>query len=182
MCKAKEEFENTIYKMYIEHDQGVFRSLLFKQGKSMNAYFRITTWPGHLCYSGDMGTYVFSRNFDMVDFFEERVNPFYWGQKLQSVSRFGEGYEVFDCDAFIKHYKNYVAEHHDSDKDTLECLSWVSNEQEAADFVWGKLDDDEPYFPTKLTYHYLYACHAIYWACNHYKTETKKLKVNHDSG
>lgn len=99
----------------INDDGGVCRYLRFKQPNTSNRYFDITTWNGHLCISGDMGTFVFSRLFDMFEFFRDsklRVNYGYWGEKLQSVSRFA-GYEVFDSHYVLESIKeriNYLAE------------------------------------------------------------------------
>lgn len=33
-----------------------------------NMGFDLVTWPGHLCYTGDMGTYLFCRTDDMIAF------------------------------------------------------------------------------------------------------------------
>lgn len=94
----------------INDDGGVCRYLRFKQPNTSNRYFDITTWNGHLCISGDMGTYVFSRLFDMFEFFRDdklRVNYGYWGEKLQSISRFG-GYMKFDSDEVLKSIKERI--------------------------------------------------------------------------
>lgn len=85
------------HELMVEIVQGVHRSLLFRNPRSCNHYFRITTWPGHLCISGDMGTYVFERTEDMLSFFrmdnsdfnyspskQLNVNPGYWKEKLVS--------------------------------------------------------------------------------------------------
>ena len=54
----------------IRHD-GVNRHIRFKRPGSMSYYFDLITWPGHLCYTGDMGTYVFRRMDDMFEFFRD---------------------------------------------------------------------------------------------------------------
>lgn len=84
LAKFLKNTENHTLK--IEMDSGVHRSLLFSKLGSSVYHYRITTWPGHLCISGDMGTFVFCRLHDMFDFFEQgtplKINPSYWGGKL----------------------------------------------------------------------------------------------------
>lgn len=104
--RALEAFRN--HKITIEHDEGVHRSLLFKAPNTSTYYFRLTTWPGHLAISGDIGTYVFSRLRDMFEFFASgddwaamplRINASYWKEKCQSNDRHG-GTDEFDEDGF----------------------------------------------------------------------------------
>lgn len=85
------------HQLTIENDGEVHRSLLFKCPGSSYYHFRLNTWPGHLCISGDMGTYVFARTHDMFDFFrmddkdfnfskdkQLNINTDYWAQKVRS--------------------------------------------------------------------------------------------------
>jgi len=77
--------------MTIEHDNGVFRSIYYGRKDSSSYHFRLNTWPGHLCISGDMGTYVFARLPDMFEFFRndslEKINPDYWSGKIESIDK-----------------------------------------------------------------------------------------------
>ncbi len=51
----------TEHTMEIRQDNEEYRHLAFSK-KGDSAYlFHLTTWPGYLCISGDMGCYVFSR-------------------------------------------------------------------------------------------------------------------------
>ena len=96
----------------IQHDSGVFRSLCFSNNGSFNMRFTLTTWPGYLAISGDMGDFLFSRLDDMFNFFRTEplahrdgtieglpINPGYWSEKCRSVSIFG-GRETFDMERF----------------------------------------------------------------------------------
>jgi hypothetical protein len=92
------QFEKDVaeHEMTIEREDGVFRNLLFKRPRSSNMHFRITTWPGYLCFSGDMGCFVFSRTPDMFEFFgTEGINPGYWQEKLQAATVHGNGVEQY---------------------------------------------------------------------------------------
>lgn len=94
---SQERFLNDIkdHEMTIVKNDGVFRHVQFRKPGTNCYMFHLTTWPGHLCISGDMGTAVFSRITDMFEFFyepEDRrenglfINPGYWSEKLQGFS------------------------------------------------------------------------------------------------
>lgn len=109
------------HQLEIIKDDGLYRHLRFKQPDSINMYFDLVTWPGHLSYSGDMGSYTFTRLRDMFEFFRtdqdsERlkskgltlgINPSYWAEKLQSVDK-NSGYEEFDEERFEEIIKGRV--------------------------------------------------------------------------
>lgn len=84
----------------ILNDNGVHRCLLFINPKSNSYYIYITTWPGHLCISGDMGCTVFLRLYDMFEFFsDEKINPQYWKEKIVSGSGREKGAMEWSKDA-----------------------------------------------------------------------------------
>jgi hypothetical protein len=111
-CTA-ESFLDTVqkHKMQVLADFGNVRSLHFQKPENRNCYFQITTWPEHLCISGDMGTYVFSRLTDMFEFFrrdELSVNIGYWHEKLVADSKFESAQKYskqFFCDAADKEFE-----------------------------------------------------------------------------
>lgn len=75
------------HQMKVLHNVDGFRHLEFSKG-SFEHRFCLTTWPGHLCVSGDMGCYVFSRLSDMFDFFRKSTPDYaYWAQKVQAQDR-----------------------------------------------------------------------------------------------
>lgn len=81
--------------MEVLRDDGLYRHIRFRKPGTMCMHFDLITWPGYLCYSGDMGTYVFARLADMFEFFRTDrrpgngrrlgVNLQYWSEKLQAV-------------------------------------------------------------------------------------------------
>lgn len=95
------KFLNDVAKhsMTIIRDDGVYRHIRFRQPGSSNRLFDLITWPGYLCYTGDMGTYVFRRLNDMFEFFRTDrdyahrqgkrlgINLGYWAEKLEGVDR-----------------------------------------------------------------------------------------------
>lgn len=104
------------HQLKIHRDDGLFRHLTVQKPNTSNMHYHITTWPGYLCMSGDMGCYVFSRLPDMFQFFRGKpgeINPYYWQEKLQA----GAGYdgaraisEEFDGDAYDQRMDQYLAD------------------------------------------------------------------------
>lgn len=119
---TKEQFLENIkeHEMTIIRDDGLYRHVRFSKPESTVYRFDLITWPGHVCYTGDMGTFVFSRITDMFDFFGHNlddkypINPHYWGEKVLSESRFG-GYKEYDQEDFEIHVKTEFEEGHTDD-------------------------------------------------------------------
>lgn len=197
---TKERFLNDVknHQIHVIRDDGVNRHIRFKRPESTNMYFDLLTWKGHLCYTGDMGTYVFSRVDDMFTFFrgdldqEFGINPNYWGEKLLAISRFGEGYTQFNSELFKEHvledYQLYFenTERDEEDMEEIrERLDW-----EVLDFIddagpeelinraigFSATDDGtEPVFQDfwehnfeVYTFHYLWCCYALVWGVAKY--------------
>lgn len=112
------------HQISIEKDDEVHRFVRFKRAEGSSYWFDLITWPGHLCISGDCGTYVFSRTHDMFEFFKMddndfnkrkgvllNINPHYWGEKLKSIGT-NSGYKEFDEDGFVErvkqHFDNFI--------------------------------------------------------------------------
>ena len=105
------------HEMQVLMDNGVYRHLRFKKPKTGIAWFDIVTWPGYLAYTGDMGSFVFSRLNDMFEFFrtdrrEDRlgINRSYWGEKLQAVERSGHkgAYREYSEDRLKQHVEDEI--------------------------------------------------------------------------
>lgn len=66
-------------------DHGLYRHLRFASPASSISWFEIITTPGLLTINGDMGTFTFSREADMFQFFHHSdggINDYYWTEKL----------------------------------------------------------------------------------------------------
>lgn len=101
------------HQMTILLDTDTHRHIRFKKPGSTDQFFDLITWPGALCYTGDMGTYVFRRLTDMFEFFRTDanshwlaskgltlgINKSYWSEKLESSDRC-DGYKQFSPDKF----------------------------------------------------------------------------------
>lgn len=113
------------HEMIIIRDDGLHRHIRFKQSGTYCMHFDLITWPGYLCYTGDMGTFVFQRLRDMFEFFRTdrehlrlrdgrtlAINPSYWGEKLEAVDRSGDcgSYREFSEEKFDRAVMGYLVE------------------------------------------------------------------------
>lgn len=139
------------HEMIVVRDNGVSRHVRFQKPGTYCMHFDLITWPGYLCYTGDMGTYVFRRLEDMFEFFRTdrqhmhlrdgktlAINLSYWGEKLESVDRHG-GYREWNKAKFEARIREDFAEWLDG------CDLEPEQKKEAAerlvDEVLGSLDD-----------------------------------------
>lgn len=79
------------HQLTVRLDDGLHRNLRISKPQSSAFHYNITTWPGYLCISGDMGCFVFQGTEDMFTFFRgkpDEINPGYWQEKVQA----GTGY------------------------------------------------------------------------------------------
>lgn len=187
----------------IQLDDGVFRHIKFSRKGSSVFHFNITTFPGHLTITGDMGSYTFSRMYDMFDFFvgdefsndDLRINPSYWSEKLESVCKIS-GVEEFNSEDAEVRILDYVGkiyhDEYDGDEDKEDLIEDIRSQIDFQDeirmrdsFVYAVHSDD---FLTEYinvndylmdinfrshTYHYIWCCYAIVWGILKYK-EIKK--------
>jgi hypothetical protein len=111
LTKSRERFERDTAKheMTVLHDDGVYRHLRIQRPGSWTYGHDIVTWPGYLAITGDAGDYLFARTADMFEFFEGdggRINPDYWGEKLQ-----GPGHDkhlTYSEDAFRRRVRGWL--------------------------------------------------------------------------
>jgi len=175
------------HEMTVHHADGVFRHLAFKRANTVAYSFQITTWPGSLCISGDMGSYVFARLPDMFSFFRgDHINPAYWAAKLTADDKLN-GHRTFSHHRYVEALKkDFAAWHFHSDEgrkrswaaidDDVSGLMGASTTEEAlrlasewecpisgqrfTDF-WG---NDLEEFSSQ----FLWCCHAIQWAISQF--------------
>ena len=83
------------HQLTVNLDQDVYRDITIKKPNDVHMHYNITTRPGFLMFSGDMGDFIFERTNDMFGFFRSEdekyyINPGYWGEKVQAgeVSKF----------------------------------------------------------------------------------------------
>lgn len=170
----------------IIRDEDMHRHARFRQAGTIVRNFDLITWPGHLCYTGDMGTYVFSRIRDMFVFFrnsEQKINPCYWGEKLLAIDK-QCGFKQYDPDTFRQRIAEALdsAEASDEVRGEVECqvLSHADEEHDAMRAAYEfehngfRLQDFWEYDCTKYTFHYIWCCRAIVWGINQYDAAKSK--------
>lgn len=195
MTFASEHFEGDIAKheMQVIRDDGVNRHIRFKRPGTMAMHFDVLTWPGYLCYTGDMGTYVFSRLLDMFEFFRRRESsePYrmdvrYWAEKLEAEDC-ADGSRRWSEKQFEKEVRAYF------ERATCDEDEWP---QARKDALWAEIDEQvcteasqgEAYAWAALskfdhegfrfddwerdckvwTHRFLWCCHALEWAIGTY--------------
>ena len=91
---TREDFLKDVdrHEMTILRDDGLYRHARFSRPGTRIMQFDLITWPGYLCYCGDMGEYVFTRLADMFEFFRKPdarsgVDLQYWAEKCRAADR-----------------------------------------------------------------------------------------------
>ena len=179
------------HKMAVLRDDGLYRHVRFRVGTSWHMSFDVTTWPGYLTFTGDMGSFIFARIPDMFEFFRSPVpgsanlsiNPGYWGEKIQAVDR-NSGIEEYSPERFRK----LIAEWLDDAEASSELRAAVDDE------VLAYVDDGErdavgaaiefefkgrrPFADfwevdvKDYTYRFMWCCYALAWAVRMYDGRT----------
>ena len=175
-------------------DGGVIRCIHFHpKDKVLGAYyFTLTTWPNHLCISGDMGTYVFSRELDMFAFFDDTrikrkdgffVNFDYWAEKIVSVSRFEGEVNIFNWKETIKELTEELNLSKEKAEE-LKDLEYPGNAHLAVHLLEETLDGCA-YVPDHVVYspsfHTQWCMNAILWGISEYKKH-RVVQEKHDYG
>lgn len=140
------------HEIRIIRDEGVNRHIRFSRPGTSCMHFDLIAWSGYLCYTGDMGTYVFSRLDDMFEFFRTdrndynynkdglSINPQYWGEKLQAVDK-GDGFKQYSADKFHGIIWEIINSHIVDDELTEEQAA--SLREAVADDVLANNDESE---------------------------------------
>lgn len=157
---TKERFlkDTAEHHMQVFQNEGLYRHLRFRKPGTMAMHFDLITWPGYLCYTGDMGTYVFSRLSDMFKFFRldesysnkkgvlDPIDHRYWAEKLQGVDK-GDGVREFDPKAFkreimkqrralfVEHFREIDKDQRQDFWDSLQDVIDSADDGEGATFL-----------------------------------------------
>jgi hypothetical protein len=182
------------HEVRILRDDGVYRHVRVKQPDTYNMQFDVVTYPWHLCYSGDMGTFVFHRLEDMFEFFrgkDRRINPDYWSEKCVAIDR-PDGMRAYSTakakDAVLYDVKQFGENWHLSKAKQRDLMAAVTDRvliavddgrdelvRTAQEFKWAVGSTEHDVFPyfwetnfEEWTGRFLWCCHALPWAIAHY--------------
>jgi len=192
---AEDYFKRDIAKheMTVIRDDGVNRHIRFQGPGTMCMHFDLITWPGYLCYTGDMGTYVFrgcttcSSSSAATRATQYRIDLRYWAEKLEATDK-GGGFEEFSAEAFRAAVKDYFDDATSDDEDWTEARKtalWAEIESDILDRlgdegehgVFLALRDfrydsfefvDWEHGCKEYTHRFLWCCHALEWAIGVY--------------
>jgi len=144
------------HQMTILKDDGVYRDITFRHPNTINQSFTITTWPGHLCFSGDMGTFVFQRLTDMFEFFRQpetqNISWGYWAEKCVASDKY-DGVTEFDSQAFRTEVREWFDEY---------TIDWSRNDP-LLTMLWEKIEGDVLHYADDGEYPALSALHNFTW-------------------
>lgn len=194
LTEFAEQFERDIdrHVMEIIRDEGICRHIRFCRPGTMCMHFDLLTWPGYLCYTGDMGTYVFRRLNDMFEFFrrssEDRkyqIDRRYWAEKIQAADL--DGVKEFSEDAFranVKEYFDQATEDPDEWPAERKGQLWQEIEESVFGGLWygehgawsalwafehdGFRFQDWERDCKEFTHRFEWCCHALAWAIDQY--------------
>lgn len=192
-----EQFLNDVknHELTIHQNDGVDRHLIFKNPNDCNQHFNITTFPNYLVITGDMGSLVFSRQYDMFDFFRSddlKINPDYWSERIHSTSYQGkiESYSEFDIDEVKRcaqeDLDEFIRDNELSGEDEynlLEKLQSILRAEDEYEIVEAIRNFDCNGFDfvdfwerdyRKYRYHYIWLCYAIVWGIKKFDDATSE--------
>jgi hypothetical protein len=178
--------------MIVLQDDGTRRHLRFRRPETMCMHFDLVTWPGHLCYTGDMGSFLFSRIEDMFEFFRSpggRINPSYWAEKVLASDK-SDGVTEFSREKFRaavwRDVVEWIRENRDRTSRYERRELWRAVEDEFGDFDKGsagkvyefehrlnartafRFVDFFEHSTSEYTHRFLWCLCAIVWGINTY--------------
>ncbi|MDU4424123.1 MAG: hypothetical protein E7I51_19515 [Raoultella sp.] len=137
--------DTAFHRLEIIHDDGLYRHLRMQQPGTSCYYYDVITWPGYLTVTGDMGTWTFSRTYDMFRFFggwTGEINTGYWSEKLEA----GAGRSAY----------SFLAQEYDHDEFCSSLREWLSSyfeeddEEIERDVDWDDESDDPDSDKTRI--------------------------------
>lgn len=182
------------HEMTIIRDAGVNRHIRFKVPNTINMSFDLITWPGHLCYTGDMGTYVFSRIEDMFQFFRGAskgheglyINTGYWAEKCLAAGTNGvlSEYNAENAKQIIQDMlDDSEAPQITVDEINNNIIGYADDDEGAIRSAISDMEHDEEgifndFWETNLhirPYRYVWCCYALSWGISIYDRSEKIL-------
>ena len=185
-----------LHEMTVKLDQGVYRDITIARPNTMEMHYNITTRPGYLMITGDMGDFIFQRTNDMFGFFRPQsgyyINPGYWGEKVEAgiISEFDIDVANSSVQGYLTNFLEDLdlsdPDDREKSKQALEAVTnFISGTQWSGEFdFWNEInswDADDAggleltdFFeaPTKAnTFHYIWCCYAIVHAIKLYDAQ-----------
>jgi hypothetical protein len=161
----------------IRHESGIYRHITVRSGEGI-LDVHITTWPGYLAITGDMGDFVLCRLNDMFEFFRhDRVNLGYWAEKAVAgaTKEYEESFAREKVKDIVVEYFAENCEGVENGDEIQEILDSFDYENEYALRESIRNSEHEGIFPDfwevnlqTYTYHFAWCCECIRWAVHEY--------------
>lgn len=194
------------HQLTVNLDQGAYRDLSVMRPNTVSMHYNITTRPGYLIITGDMGSFVFTRINDMFGFFRDQdgydINPGYWEEKLEAADARG-GAKSFSAqsvkETLLQHLEDHLEGldcghsptddfHAEESKNAIQNLIGLAESDEHG--FYGALRDWDSEYNGGIdmdcwwewdfkdhTYHYIWCCYAIVHAIKLYDAH-KSMEVS----
>lgn len=176
-----------LHVVTLKYSFGLYRHYRCQRPGYSNMAFDIVTWPGSLCYTGDMGDYLFQRTEDMIEFMrrscmsysyaaekcvahdgrlkefrEERLEEILKERLAESLADDGDGtFRVMRRGTFDD---ESVAEAIETIRQDYSTYSLPSDATKAM-YDSGLWDGSDMPSCEEYTFRFLWALHAIKWFC-----------------
>jgi hypothetical protein len=175
------------------HVHGLYRHYRCQKPGSWNMAFDVVTWPGSLCYTGDMGDYLFQRTDDMIAFMRGSCMSYSyaaekcvahdgrlmeWSEeafKQTLADRLKEGEEGDGNFTVVRNGERVMESIANAIEEIKDAYSNYGSPHDAEKAMYESgLWDDMPRCK-EYTVHFLWCLHALQWFCaNVEKAETAK--------
>lgn len=148
------------------HSDGLYRHWKCSRPSSWVYGFNIVTWPGYLCFCGDMGEYVFARTSDMVEFMQGACRSYdYAAQKCVASCR--DGIYQWSPEIFQEKLHAYLKDYPENEEkvnDIRETYENTSSPEQAKQAMYDSDLWDEIPNCEALTFRFIWCLHALQWA------------------
>lgn len=171
------------HQVTVKHSSGLYRHWRCQKPGTWVCGFDIVTWPGSLCFTGDMGEYLFQRTDDMVAFMARSARSTSYAAE-KCVAHDGRLRE-FAEEVFFQALADRLNEARENEssgfneaKDTREIEERVQEIRDNFDadqspetayramYESGLWDSAELPRCEYYTYHFLWCLEAIKWFCD----------------
>lgn len=171
----------TAHRLTVPHEAGLYRHLYFAAPGTGICSFSLITAPGTLTFTGDMGTYVFARDTDMLEFFDtSSVKVDCWAQKVQAVD-VHDGLKEFSAEV-LKTSLESALEDYEADEETAAAAREHVLHAESTDHAYelansfdaegfGGFEDVGEWSFKDYSYRFLWCLYAIRWGVARYRAQ-----------
>lgn len=196
---VKERIANDLkdHVVTVLHADGMYRHWRCAKPGCWNMAFNIVTWPGSLCFTGDMGEFLFQRTEDMVAFMRSACMSYSYAAEKCVASkgklkefreeifrevlkeRIRDGVQRGEGGKFAKStYTVYLAGGRKEEKSVKDAVDEILREYanygtpsdaEKAMYESGLWDGTDLPSCKDYTFHFLWCLHAIHWFCEKVK-------------